>query len=44
MAAAATRDPSRRTAFIIPADQLELAWPLLARPYKGLNAPARAVV
>jgi energy-coupling factor transporter ATP-binding protein EcfA2 len=38
MAAAATRDQSRRTAFVIPADQLELAWPPLARPYKGLNA------
>ncbi len=38
MAAAATRDASRRTAFIIPADQLEVAWPPLARPYKGLNA------
>ena len=37
MAAAATRDAARRTAFIIPADQLELAWPPLARPYKGLN-------
>jgi hypothetical protein len=37
MAAAATRDPARRTAFIIPADQLEQAWPPLARPYKGLN-------
>ncbi|HME27037.1 MAG TPA: trypsin-like peptidase domain-containing protein [Acetobacteraceae bacterium] len=38
MAAAAARDESKRTAFIIPADQLELAWPPLARPYKGLNA------
>jgi hypothetical protein len=37
MAAAATRDAARRTAFVIPADQLELAWPPLARPYKGLN-------
>jgi WD40 repeat protein len=37
MAAAATRDAARRTAFVIPTDQLELAWPPLARPYKGLN-------
>ncbi len=35
---AAARDDSKRTAFVIPADQLELAWPPLARPYKGLNA------
>jgi hypothetical protein len=37
MAAVATRDPTRRTAFVIPANQLELAWPPLARPYKGLS-------
>ena len=36
MAAAAARDEAKRTAFIIPADQLEQAWPLLAQPYKGL--------
>jgi hypothetical protein len=36
MAAAAARDETKRTAFIIPADQLERAWPLLAQPYKGL--------
>ena len=38
MAVEATRDGARRTAFVIPLDQLELAWPPLARPYKGLAA------
>ncbi len=38
MAVEATRDGTRRTAFVFPADQLELAWPPLARPYKGLAA------
>ena len=38
MAVQATRDAARRTAFVTPADQLELAWPPLARPYKGLAA------
>jgi hypothetical protein len=38
MAAEATRDQNRRTAVIIPAEQLEQAWPPLARPYKGLDA------
>ena len=38
MAVKSTRDSSRRTAFVIPSDQLELAWPPLARPYKGLSA------
>src|SRR5262249_26972909 len=36
MAAAAPRGESGRPAFIIPAPQLGLAWPPLARPYKGL--------
>jgi hypothetical protein len=38
MAVEATRDGTRRTAFVVPADQLELAWPPMARPYKGLAA------
>jgi hypothetical protein len=38
MAAEAARDESRRTAIIVPAEQLELIWPPLARPYKGLAA------
>jgi hypothetical protein len=35
MAAAATRDAARRTAFIIPADQLELAWPTAGTALQG---------
>jgi hypothetical protein len=42
MAVEATRDGTRRTAFVVPADQLELAWPPLARPYKGLLLTIRA--
>ncbi|WP_043345788.1 nSTAND1 domain-containing NTPase, partial [Belnapia moabensis] len=38
MAAEAAQDESKRIAIIIPAAQLELAWPPLARPYKGLGA------
>jgi hypothetical protein len=38
MAVEATIDPNRPTAFVTPADQLELAWPPMARPYKGLAA------
>ena len=37
MAVEATYDPARRTAFVVPVEQLELAWPPLARPYKGLG-------
>jgi WD40 repeat protein len=36
--AALAAPAERKTAFVIPVDQLELAWPLLARPYKGLLA------
>ncbi|MGK7870557.1 nSTAND1 domain-containing NTPase [Falsiroseomonas sp. E2-1-a20] len=38
MAAEAERDQARRTAIVVPAEQLELAWPPLARPYKSLHA------
>jgi hypothetical protein len=38
MAAEATRDAARRIAFVIPSDQLERAYPPIARPYKGLAA------
>ncbi|TDH58066.1 hypothetical protein E2C06_34555, partial [Dankookia rubra] len=38
MAAEAERDQGRRIAIVVPAEQLELAWPPLARPYKGLGA------
>ena len=38
MAAEAERDQARRIAIVVPAEQLELAWPPLARPYKGLSA------
>jgi hypothetical protein len=38
VAAEATRDQSRRTAFVVPADQIERVWPPLARPYRGLSA------
>jgi energy-coupling factor transporter ATP-binding protein EcfA2 len=38
MAAMAVREKERRTAFILPIQDLERAWPPLARPYKGLAA------
>jgi hypothetical protein len=36
MAAEAARDETRRTAIVIPSEQLSSVWPPLARPYKGL--------
>jgi energy-coupling factor transporter ATP-binding protein EcfA2 len=36
MVVQATRDQSKRTAFALPIDQIERAWPPMARPYKGL--------
>ena len=38
MVGAVDRDTSRRLGFVIPMEVLERAWPLLARPYKGLSA------
>jgi WD40 repeat protein/energy-coupling factor transporter ATP-binding protein EcfA2 len=38
MAALAVRERDRRTAFILPIQDLERAWPPLARPYQGLAA------
>jgi WD40 repeat protein len=38
MAALAVREKEKRTAFILPMQALEYAWPPLARPYQGLAA------
>jgi WD40 repeat protein len=38
MAALAVRERDRRTAFVLPVQALEYAWPPLARPYQGLAA------
>jgi hypothetical protein len=38
MAALAVRERERRTAFILPIQALERAWPPLAKPYQGLAA------
>ncbi|MBR1173741.1 trypsin-like peptidase domain-containing protein [Bradyrhizobium sp. KB893862 SZCCT0404] len=38
MAAMAVREKEKRTAFILPIQDIERAWPLLARPYQGLSA------
>jgi hypothetical protein len=38
MAALAVREKDKRTAFIVPVQALERAWPPLAKPYQGLAA------